>query len=715
MSEPLDPTAVAPAPASLGGAALPDGLPLRRSVGLGVATLVVLFVIDAIETSDTVRRAVNRLNAGQTADDAMLESVSYYVVGNAVSYLLIGLVAGLVLHFWLRLLRPARPLRAAVIALPVAVLLAYGRQAILHPGLHDWFLFLDLWASHVPPEAMLALMVLPVCVSLVVGYHRSVGLGDWGRRVAPLLALALSIGALWRVSPADPAVKNDGPNILVFSFDAMRTDHIHHFGYERDITPNLDRFLSESTVWENAYTPLARTQPAWTALLTGTLPITNEVRDPLPEPSKLVPKVPMLPQVLKERGYHTAFLTDDSRFNYMVPEHGFDTIVQPPPHISNFAISGSEPSFRAFYGLLDNPLGWFLVPAVRMNQAFGRSYENKRFNEATLQAIADASAHERFFLAIHDCSLHSPADRYYPYTLLFDQASYQGKNRFRYASLGSASLFDDMNEEEERAAAQQNINLYDAGMVMIDETFAGLRAQLEDSGLWENSIVVLMSDHGEDFYEPDLRYSFVGPNHGFHPWGRAQHNVVLGIHWPASMAAAHPPGRETHLTSLIDVVPTLAEALGIPWKGDGRSLFDRSERVLYVETGLSEKSYWSKEHKRYPFKHNSAYFTVEEGSGRVFGRTEFASAVIRNKDRFVMDERYKLIWYPNDSGTSVELFDWVADPNDRRNVAARYPGQVAKLWAALQPRLAQDGIIAPELLPFVRPTTPTPAAAPAQP
>jgi hypothetical protein len=106
---------------------------------------------------------------------------------------------------------------------------------------------------------------------------------------------------------------------------------------------------------------------------------------------------------------------------------------------------------------------------------------------------------------------------------------------------------------------------------------------------------------------------------------------------------------------------------------------------------------------------------VEEGSGRVFGRTEFASAVIRNKDRFVMDERYKLIWYPNDSGTSVELFDWVADPNDRRNVAARYPGQVAKLWAALQPRLAQDGIIAPELLPFVRPTTPTPAAAPAQP
>lgn len=511
---------------------------------------------------------------------------------------------------------------------------------------------------------------------------------------------------MWRTPTADIPRGNAGPNIIVLSYDALRPDHIGHFGYERNITPNLDRFLAESTVWTSAFTPLARTYPSWVALLTGTLPITNQIRDPLPSSEHLVPAVPTLPQALAARGWFTSFRTDDSRFSYMVPEMGFARIEQPPVGIANFAISGSEPRFRAFLGLLDNPVGWALVPIIRENEAFGRSYRNPRFRAGTAQALADASEHDQFFFALHDCTLHAPADRYYPYTLLFGQKDYKGDNRFRYLSLGSVSVGDALPEEEERLAAAQNINLYDAGVVMIDESFAAVRAQLEAGGLWENSIVVLMSDHGEDFYESRQRYRFNGPNHGFHPWGDAQYNVLLAIHWPASMAHRYPTGDISNLVGLIDVAPTLAQAVGMPWSGDGRSLFDGSSRILYMETGISESFYFPEGHRAYSFRSAAASYDVDPTTTRVYARPDLRPEVIQVKDRFVQDEHYKLVWYAMKTGFHAELFDRRTDPGNYRDILAEKPDAARALWPTLAARLRSDGEDVPDDITLALPLPP---------
>lgn len=674
--------------------------PAFRDVAIGVCALIVHFAVDAAESWSHVRSSMRRVRADAATEEALTGEVMRFVAGVFGGYLLIGLGVGVLLHAWVRLVGPKRPVRFALASVVVGGLLANLRQMIVQPGLHDWFLFRAQLSDHVPPVAITALVAALGLAGVIVGVRRA-GPRALGWLV-PMGAIAGALALLWRVPTPAPSVKNDGPNVLILGFDALRPDHVGYFGYEREITPNIDRFLEESAVWTQTYTPLARTAPSWMTILTGTFPYTHQIRDPLPDPARLVPPVPTLPQALAQRGYFTAFSTDDSRFSYMVPEHGFAAIEQPPVGLASFAISGTEPRFRAFYGLLDNPLGWLLVPAVRMNQAFGRSYRPDRFDAANLQLLAEASKNERFFLASHDCTLHAPADRFHPYTMLFDQAGYRGRNRFRYMTVGSSAVTDGATEDVEAAAARQNLNLYDAGLVQVDATVGRVRAELEASGLWENTIVVLLSDHGEDFWEEERRYRFLGPNHGFHPWGEGQHHVLLGIHWPASLRERYPHGRHEHLASLADLAPTLAEALGIPWNGDGRSLYDGSPRVLYTETGLSEPTYWKKElegHARYPFPATSKHYAVDPTTGRVYAKPEHRDGVIRAKDRFVQDERYKLVWYPVEGGGRVDLFDWRADPLNTNDLDQEKPDVVKRLWAELRPRILADGIQAPDAPP----------------
>jgi arylsulfatase A-like enzyme len=685
---------------------------LVRDLLVGVAALAIHFAIDAAETWENVTAAMKRVKSDPAATEAAKPAIYHYVAGVAACYLLLGLFAGLCLYFWGRLVRPRRPLLFSAVSIVIAAVLGDARQMIVQPGMHDWFLYRWWYASYVPPEVPTGLFSAFVLVGLVIGARRSPSAADFARAVLPLAALGLALGALWRVPTPDAPAKNTGPNIIVIGFDALRPDHLGYYGYERKITPNIDAFLAESAVWDDAFTPLARTAPSWATILTGDYPTTHEIRDPLPDPGRLVPKVPNLARTLHDRGWFTSFATDDSRFSYMVPEHGFDAILEPPVNIANFALSGSEPRFRAFYGMLDNPLGWAFVPIVRMNEAFGRSYRPYRYYAAVDEAIAEASKHEHFFFATHDCTLHAPADRFYPYDLLFDQIGYSGHNRFRYASLGTTSISDKEGDAAESRYAHQNLNLYDAGVSMIDTAFGRMRGELEASGLWENSIVVLLSDHGEDFWEQGQRYEFHGPNHGFHPWGIGQQHVVLAIHWPKGLPGVHPAGRQTNFVNLADLAPTLMDAIGVPWKSDGRLLTDATPRILLGETALTEDDYWKRDvpdHRPYPFSSASASYTLDPATGRLYGRLDYRDAVIRAKDRFAMDDRWKLVWYPlKDDGQRLDLFEWRADPRNDHDVDGEHPEVVERLWGALRPALVADGISVPEA-----PLLQTPAAEPA--
>jgi arylsulfatase A-like enzyme len=412
----------------------------------------------------------------------------------------------------------------------------------------------------------------------------------------------------------------------------------------------------------------------------------------------------LLPQVLKNSGYATGFATDDSRFSYMIPETGFEMIRQPVVGLQNFAMSVNEPRFRAFHGLLHNRVGFSFLPVQAYNQSFGSSYRPWQFVEWAVDGLAELSRSDKFFYAIHSCVLHVPGDRVYPWYSMFEQDGYKGRNRFKYSSSGSSLMVSAVTNAKGKHAkkvAEQDLRIYDSGIRMADDLVGEVVDELKRSGLWDNTIIILFSDHGEEIWDTDLPYKWWGPNHGFHMYGDGHTNVAFSIRFPDGKHAGKVVDDPIRL---IDLAPTVADLLGLSWPNpvDGKSVMplangekEDGPRTVYMETGLSEPRYWVPGHKRYPFKKVSKRYKLDSEMDRVHIRSKFLPQLVAAKDRALQVGQWKLIWHSLKKGIRVDLYDRTTDPLSRVDLAEYYPEKVEELGRLLLPFLVVDGVTPP--------------------
>lgn len=684
--------------------------PIIRAITMGLVGLSGLFAVDAWDSYRLFRRSTMRIRTDQATLDLLTGAVTDYVGRVAVAYILLGVLAGIGVHLATRLWFPETPSAyrwwtTAFIVLLSFFGLGYLEQAAAFPAMYDTMPGVAWWADTVRPEQVttgsmaLALAVFGIA-ALRWRQASHATMGVFAKRAAALGAwLGLCAVALHNPTPT-PTADNDVTNVVIIGVDSLRPDHLGFYGYDRKTAPNIDALLAESVTFDSAWTPLARTFPAWTSILSGMLPINNGIRDNLPEPDEVVAKVPLLPQVLKDAGWTTTFVTDDSRFSYMLPEMGFDRIVQPLPNLKNFAVSLNEPRFRAFSWLMHNPLGFSLLPTAAYNQAFSRSYRPELFIDAAVDALGETSrVGKPFFYAVHSCVLHAPAERPYPWHQMWGQGGYTGGNRFRYSKSGTVLLEDGKKVKRTRRAkqaiAEQDVRIYDSGIDMADRLVGSVVSSLKASGLWDNTIVVLLSDHGEEHWDRKLPYKFNGPNHGFHAYGDGQHQVVLAIRTPDGALAGT---RVKAPVRLFDLVPTLNTLLGIQWPGelDGVDALlapdETDTREVYIETGVTEPGYWKKGHKKYPFKRLSAKYAIDEATGRVNIKPSFLPHLIAAKDRVMQVGRWKLVWHSMEQGGEAQLFDREADPLNRKDLSQTHPEILADLLGRMTPYLERDGL-----------------------
>jgi arylsulfatase A-like enzyme len=260
--------------------------------------------------------------------------------------------------------------------------------------------------------------------------------------------------------------------------------------------------------------------------------------------------------------------------------------------------------------------------------------------------------------------------------------------------------------ERARRIADQDNRIYDSGIAMADALVGRLVQSLKDSGLWENTILVLFSDHGEELWDADLPYKWYGPNHGFHVYGDGHLKVLMAIRFPDGKMAGQ---RVSQPVRLIDLAPTVAEMIGLDWPNavDGKSMLavargeEPTDRLVYMETGLSEPRYWVKGHKKYPFKKVSKRYSVSTETGRVHIRPKFRAALIENKDRAVQMGDHKLIWHSVKEGMRVELYNRREDVLNRVDLSEDHPEIVQSLGEQLAPFLAADGIDFPPVSEWV--------------
>ncbi len=135
--------------------------------------------------------------------------------------------------------------------------------------------------------------------------------------------LSAVVAVIWIFQFLSPSPKNIR-NVLLISIDTCRADYLSCYGYPRQTTSNIDAFASESTVFENVISPVPKTLPAHSSMLTGTIPPYHGVHDNIGY--QLDQSNITLAEILKQNGFTTGGIISasvmDSRLSI---DQGFDT------------------------------------------------------------------------------------------------------------------------------------------------------------------------------------------------------------------------------------------------------------------------------------------------------------------------------------------------------------------------------------------------------
>jgi len=446
---------------------------------------------------------------------------------------------------------------------------------------------------------------------------------------------------------------NMGPNIIIIGVDSLNPKHMGHFGYEFDTTPNLDRLLKECVVFKNAYTPLARTFPSWFSILTGQYPSSNGARYNLIKRKYINPESETLPTILKKKEYFTAYFTDETRFSNILKEDGFQYMRHPIKGVKDFVL-GNFHDFSLTNAFFNNPLGYKIFNFLDINRAVYHLYKNKYFTDDLISFMNSVKKKKKFFLAVHFCAPHWPYMSSAPYPYLFEKES--------------NTLFDQ----------------YDGALKMVDDQLGRLMSTIKKKGFYDNSIIIVLSDHGETFegHGTDLRVS--GQNH-----------ILLSFRLP---------GKNSHseiqkLTSTVDIFPTILDSLGsnlddyhhegssLKPLWDGNENDEDTDNHIFLETGFSIDVPGGIGTSLQEMIDEGIEFYEWDKKGIISVIEDSHEELIKRKQRAIQTNRWKLILTPlirkNVRKMDVSLYNLQNDPECEQDVSDKFPNVREKLLKKL--------------------------------
>ncbi len=412
------------------------------------------------------------------------------------------------------------------------------------------------------------------------------------------------------VAEAGPATA-DGPNALLIIVDTLRADHIGPYGARKTSTPGLDGLAADGIVFDSAFAHSSWTRPSIATILTSLYASSHTVMhktDLLPD------EVTTLAESMQDNGYRTSgFVTNINlapSFNF---EQGFETYKYlAPDYFFGATDSGSKLSLYSGMRLIRERF-------LSKNKYVYHYYQDGETVNDTSLPWLDGNATDPFFTLIHYMDPHDP----------YFEIPYNGKAVARVNTPHPAP-----------ESAEEMRDLYIENIEYVDGFLAGIFERLKTLGLYDDMVIVVTADHGEEFYEHD------GWWHGTTLYDEQIH-VPLIVKLPGNKMKGN---RVRGLAGLVDVMPTVLGAAGLdcPAQCQGRDLFGGT-------------------------KAPAAVYAEEDHEGNVLEsiRTRDWKLVVANEG--------------NPRGLEpLELFDLGADPGETRNLAASKTERVAELKEQMQ-------------------------------
>ena len=383
---------------------------------------------------------------------------------------------------------------------------------------------------------------------------------------AVLWATVLPGPTRWTVHESDATVigadAGGRPNVLLIVLDTLRADHLELFGYRRETMPQLANLARREFDLITAVSSTSNwTLPSHASMFTGLYPATHGAHRPFhnqPDPPPLMglrSDVPTLAEYLDELGYETAAIVANPIVGSYGLERGFRrhdatvgarAMADSTAWLFQFQIA-SRPPGNLIRELLPKALArktrWFDLYSPQMRRAAEIEAETERW--------LDARAPRPFFLFLNFFDVHDPYlpvpeddERFMARPESVDWLGFPFDEYDRYLQ-GEGEIPD----EHLRFLEAQ----YDAEALGIDRALAALFEDLKRRGLYDDTLIVVTSDHGEAF----LEHGFLRHEGSLH---EEQIAVPLLIKLPEGQAA--PSLADPTLLQPVDYFPTIAALVG---------------------------------------------------------------------------------------------------------------------------------------------------------
>ncbi len=680
--------------------------------------------------------AIVELANGQLADDVRALTVSLVAVAVTLGAA-IGVVAELALAARRAFRGGGRTLRARLVARVVLViglhasLFAWGVARM--PQLYAAAMYLREGALAAPlrtvqvvltdvlgPAGVVALTVIAL-VSWAAPRPREARaavrlVAPWLRArvivIGPAIALASLAVLLARLGEERPPRRVGPPNVVILAVDSLRDDRL-----DPRTAPHLAAIGAEGARFSRAYVTVPRTLPSWTTILTGREPHHHGMRTMFPRYEDRARDLDALPARLAKLGYTSGVVGDYAADVFTRVRYGFDHVDAPTFNfhalIATRALERAVPLLPFLHA---RPGRALLPPLASTTRALNQAADPALVARDAIRMLDRLDGGERpFLLTVFFSTAHFPYAAPAPWYGKFTDPAYRG--RFKYHDPNVLGADGPPSDEDVR----QIRGLYDGAVASVDDAAARVLAALKARGLDEDTIVIVTADHGEMLHEAGR-----GQGHGDHLFGDPVLHVPLAMRLPARLGAARGLVVPDVVRD-VDLTPTILELAGGTPPGaplDGRSLVPSlfgkpvpkrpafAETEVWMTESIPELPSGGPSPLRIPYPNVAGITELDPRLGHdVVLRAEAEPIVVAAKHRMVLDGDLKLVYVPTRSGARWFLFDRSSDPEERVDLAASRPAELARLRAELfrwmlgdRAMEERDGMLVPRVGPAAPPS-----------
>lgn len=307
------------------------------------------------------------------------------------------------------------------------------------------------------------------------------------------------------------------PNIFLISVDTLRADHLNCYGYSKNTSPNIDSFASESLLFENCFSHASTTSSSCASIISGFLPHETTVYENLPVP----PNVETISEILEPHGYKNLAVVS----NYVLR-----------------SVRGWAPGFVIYDDTMNQQeLIRSTIPERIAIYTTDRAIE-----------LIEQFRNDRLFMWVHYQDPHGPFTPPEKFAEMFLDTH----QKPRILKVNDTKTGRGGIPHYQRLGDNRDFNFYvsqyDGEIRYMDEHFGRLIDTLRRLDLYDDSIIIFTSDHGEGMGEHDYYF-----NHGEYLYSDQIH-VPLIIKYGKQLS-----GRRTDFVQHLDLIPTILSMLGI--------------------------------------------------------------------------------------------------------------------------------------------------------